>query len=43
MKIYLLKKATYLKILHIHTGFNDYCLFWYSYGKLIEIFFIRIQ
>lgn len=31
-----------INIFHIHTGFNDYSLFWWADGKLMDLFFIRI-
>jgi hypothetical protein len=45
MSVYWLRysKRGYLKLIHIHTGFNDYCLFWWSYGRLMDVLFIRIS
>lgn len=44
MKLYLFgfNKRGYLKLFHVHSGFTDRCLFWYSYGKLMDLFFIKI-
>lgn len=32
-----------INICHLHTGFNDYSLFWWANGRLMDIFFIRIN
>jgi hypothetical protein len=30
-------------LVHIHTGFNDRCLFWYCHGKIMDLLFIKIN
>lgn len=32
----------YIKLFHVHTGFNDYCLLWISYGKLMDVLFFKV-
>lgn len=42
-KIFWLSSArNYLKVAHVHTGFDDRCLFWYSHGKVMDVMFIKI-
>jgi hypothetical protein len=44
MTVYLLSlKWWRLKVLHIHTGFEDYHLLWICNRKLMEILFIKIN
>gem|GEM_PF-5653924 len=40
-----ISKKVFLKVAHIHTGFDDRCLFWYNgyTGQLKDLFFIRIS
>lgn len=39
----LLVSRTVLKVLYIHTGFNDYCMLWVSNGRLMDFMFKRIS
>lgn len=40
---WLIVAKSYYKICHMHTGFSDRCLLWYCRGKLMDLFFIRIN
>lgn len=33
----------YKRLIHIHTGFNDYSFFWSVNGVIKDLLFIRIQ
>jgi hypothetical protein len=40
---WLITGKQYVKLFHIHTGFDDRCLFWYCHGKVMDVMFVRIN
>lgn len=44
MKVYWISLYRWrFKLLHIHTGFNDYHLLWLVNGKVMDVLFIRVK
>ena len=39
----LVAEGIVFKLLHIHTGFNDFSFLWIVNGRLMDIFFIRVN